>query len=54
MNRAIRISFFLILYALIGIVVAGSTERIDGADFDVIDFLFVVAVWPIVLLGVFL
>jgi hypothetical protein len=52
-NQVVLITFFLILYVLIGVTVAGFTDRVDG-DFNAIDFLIVIAVWPIVLLSSFL
>lgn len=49
MNRY-QFGFLLAMWLIVGAVIASFTERTDGGEFSVVDFLIVVVAWPLVLL----
>ena len=54
MNR-LSLAFSFAIYLLIGAVIAAEfTDRINGNDMTVVDFVIVTLVWPFLVLGSFL
>jgi hypothetical protein len=46
-----QLAFLLVMYVFFGVMVGAVTDRTDGEEFDVADYMFVVIAWPIVLFG---